>query len=125
MELDEAEKQSGQAEKQAGQAEKQAGQAECREKRQIECLDERQPKRQKNDHSRHLYYLKKYYANGDLYEFLDCCDELIPLYGTEKFEPLRQKIIEREWRLPFRALEYYYVLLGVKYEYPASMDPPY
>ncbi|GEQ71282.1 hypothetical protein JCM33374_g4963 [Metschnikowia sp. JCM 33374] len=104
------------------EAEKQAGQAECREKRQIECLDERQPKRQKNDLSRYQYYLKMYCTDGDLYEFDDCIQELMKLSGTEKYEPLRQKIIERKWQLPIRACEYYYLALGVYYEYP---DPPF
>ncbi|GEQ71427.1 hypothetical protein JCM33374_g5110 [Metschnikowia sp. JCM 33374] len=104
------------------EAEKQVGQAERREKRQIECLDESQPKRQKKDHPRNLRKFGKYYDDGDLYEFDDCIKGLIKFYGTDKYEPLRQKIIERKWQLPIRACEYYYVALGVDYEYP---DPPF
>ncbi|GEQ68334.1 hypothetical protein JCM33374_g2002 [Metschnikowia sp. JCM 33374] len=104
------------------EAETQAGQEERREKRQIECPYEHQSKSQKNDHSRYQYYLKMYCADGDVYEFVDCIQELLKLYGTEKYEPLRQKIIERKWQLPIRACKYYYHALGVDYEYP---DPPF
>ncbi|GEQ72404.1 hypothetical protein JCM33374_g6091 [Metschnikowia sp. JCM 33374] len=106
------------------EAENQAGQEERREKRQTECLDEHQPKRQNKDHPRNLPITNMYHNYGDLYEFFECCDELIPLYGTAEFEPLRQKIIERGWYLPMRAWRYYHTVLGVDYEYPAPRDPP-